>query len=297
MHTPPEDTPVDRSRRFVPEHLTPLFFSPVYASLGEAQRLRYNQLHALYFNEQIAFFEQAMARHILGALLQRPEHAPLRKVLETFLDEEMRHTAMFRALNRRCAPEFYGSADHYFIRPPPGSLTLLRWLASHPWHFPFFIWIMLVQEERAMYYAKQFLRSAEPLEPHFVAVQRRHLADEVDHVRWDEELLQRLWVPATRRKRRVNARLFAWMMGEFFLGPRRAGLNVVRQLVREFPDSIPAFPELRRELRALDHNPEFQLALYARSIVPRSFAHFDRWPEFATLGRVFHGYRTLTEAP
>jgi hypothetical protein len=223
MNTSLEASPIDRSRRFIPEHLTPLSFSPVYRSLGEEQRLRYNQLHALYFNEQIAFFEQEMARHILGALLNWPGCSSLHDSLVSFLDEEMRHTAMFRDLNRRCAPELYADADRYFIHPPPGSVALLRWLASRPWHFPFFVWIMLVQEERAMYYAKQYLRSAEPLEPHFVAVQRRHLADEVDHVRWDEDLLERLWVPAARGKRHLNARLFAWMMGEFFLGPRRTG--------------------------------------------------------------------------
>ena len=296
MNALPEDIPTDFSRRFIPEHLTPLFFTPSYETLGEEQRLRYNQLHALYFNEQITFFEQAMARHILSALLHRSECASLQESLESFLDEEMRHTAMFRELNRRCAPEFYGTAEHYFIKPPPGSVAVLRWLASRPWRFPFFIWIMLMQEERAMYYAKQFLRSTEPLEPHFVAVQRKHLADEVDHVRWDEDLLQCLWVPATRAKRRINARLFAWMMGEFFLGPKRAGLNVVRQLAREFPELLPSLPEMRQQLRSLEHNQQFQLALYARSIVPRTFAHFDRWPEFAALGRVFPGYTNLAGA-
>ena len=288
-----EDVAIDFSRRFIPEHLTPLSFTPIYQDLTGPQRLRYNQLHALYFNEQITFFEQAMARHILGALLDRPEYESLWESLAEFLDEEMQHSAMFRSLNRRCAPEFYEGADHFFVRPPAGSTQVLRWFASRPWQFPFFIWIMLVQEERAMYYAKQFLRSPEPLEPHFVAVQRQHLADEVGHVRWDEDLLRRLWEPATPGQRRLNARLFAWMMGEFFSGPKRAGLNVVRQLVREFPELGPRSPELQRQMRALDHDEAFQLALYARSIVPRTFAHFDRWPEFATLGRVFRGYRNL----
>ena len=56
---------IDFSRRFIPDRLTPLYHTPVYAQLSDAQRLRYNQLHASYFNEQTIFFESAMAQHIL----------------------------------------------------------------------------------------------------------------------------------------------------------------------------------------------------------------------------------------
>ena len=62
---------IDFSKRFMPERLTPLFYAPIYARLTDAQRLRYNQLHAFYLNEQTIFFESEMARHILQDFASR----------------------------------------------------------------------------------------------------------------------------------------------------------------------------------------------------------------------------------
>ncbi len=54
------ETRIDFTRPFIAEDFTPLFHTPLYAALPPPIRLRYNQLHALYFNEQVAFFEQEM---------------------------------------------------------------------------------------------------------------------------------------------------------------------------------------------------------------------------------------------
>ena len=66
MVVPPVADTVDFPRLFMPEMLTPLYHTPAYRSLSERQRLRYNQLNALYFNEQIVFFEKALTRNVLG---------------------------------------------------------------------------------------------------------------------------------------------------------------------------------------------------------------------------------------
>src|SRR5687768_15490891 len=99
--------PIDFSRWFIPQPLTHLYHTPVYAGLTDAQRLRYNQLHALYFNEQIMFFEKTLARNVIGYFLSQPLPDPLKVGLRRFLAEEEQHTAMFRQLNRQCAPQFY----------------------------------------------------------------------------------------------------------------------------------------------------------------------------------------------
>src|SRR3954467_11462286 len=61
---------IDTTRLFIAEEFTPLFHTPEYGDLADAVRLRYNQLHALYFNEQVAFFEQEMLSPALLALLR-----------------------------------------------------------------------------------------------------------------------------------------------------------------------------------------------------------------------------------
>jgi hypothetical protein len=142
---------------------------------------------------------------------------------------------------------------------------------------------MLVQEERSLFYSRGILRHRESIEPHFVKAHCLHLADEVGHVGWDEELLDALWQRSHPVLRKVNAKLFAWMLGEFFSTPKRAQLRVVDELVREFPELRERRPEMRRQVLALSSDDEYRTSLYSREIVPRTFARFDETPELRTL--------------
>lgn len=285
--------PIDFSKRFMPELLTPLRHTPIFNDLSPAQRLRYNQLQAAYFNEQIIFFESAMAQHILRGILKMQLPSHLVETVNVFIAEEKRHSQMFRALNRRCFPTRYAQSDFYFVKVPHTATTLLRTWASHPRTFPFFLWILLIQEERALCCAKQVLAEADQLEPSFVAAQRQHLADEVGHVGWDEELLDLIWPAKSNRTRRINAALFQWMMGEYFTTPKRSGLRVIRELVEEFPDLKPLWPQLRSQMLALSHHGDFRFVSYSREVTPKSFARFDRCPEFKSLGKVLAGYSPM----
>jgi len=288
-----EDSPVDSGKLFLPEELTPLYYTPSYGALTPEQRRRYNQLHALYFNEQILYFETALGHPILGALLHRPWPDRLADGLRQFQEEERQHSAMFRRLNQRCAPELYAGRDHYFVQVPKVWMAVSRWAVDHPLLFPMFLWLMLVQEERSLYYSRVILRHRESIDPHFVKAHRLHLADEVGHVRWDEELLDALWQRAHPVLRKVNAKLFAWMLDEFFAGPKRAQLRVVEELVREFTELRERRLEIQRQLLALSADDEFRTSLYSREIVPRTFARFDSSPEFRILK--ICGYRPQWE--
>src|SRR5687767_14215247 len=75
---------IDFGKPFLPERLTPLFFTPVYATLNERQRLRYNQMQALYLNEQIVFFETAVGTNMLDALAHDPSLGHLQSALRQF---------------------------------------------------------------------------------------------------------------------------------------------------------------------------------------------------------------------
>jgi hypothetical protein len=204
---------------------------------------------------------------------------------------------MFRELNRKCLPGHYRKRDFHFISVSAfASVCLGQWV-RHPRFFPFFIWLLLIQEERALFCAKEFLDRAEELETHFVAAQRRHLADEAGHIESDEALLDWAWRSAGRSSRRINARLFAWMMGEYFTTPRRSGLRVVAELVKEFPGLQPRWPELRDQLLQLSGNREFHLLCYSREVTPKTFARFDQWPEFRSVSKVLPGYEPLALTP
>jgi hypothetical protein len=278
-----ETASVDFGKRFIPEEFTPLFYTRSYLALSEEQQLRYNQLHALYFNEQIMFFEATLGQSVLEALLRRPWPGRVTDALRQLRAEEQQHTGMFRRLNQLCAPHLYATRDFHFVLVPPPWLAVANWASRHPQMFPMVLWLMLLQEERSLYYSRGFIRQEEHLEPHFVETQRLHLADEADHVRLDEELIDALWAPAAPPLRRLNARLFSWMLAEFFNTPRRAQLRVVDELVREFPELDRRRMEMRRQLLALSQDAQYQTSLYSRDIVPRTFARFDAWPEFRAL--------------
>jgi hypothetical protein len=290
---PSRETAVDFGKRFIPEELTPLFYVPWYRWLASDQRLRYNQLQALYLNEQILFFETLVGRGVMDALLREPWPDNFGSELQQFWDEERRHSDMFRQLNRLCAPQFYAAGDFYFVRASQHWLTALDWATHRPRLFPVFIWLMLLQEERSLFYSKEFMRQEKAIETHFVETHRMHLADEVGHVHWDEKLLDLLWPGVNRYLRTVNATLLAWMVREFFSTPKRGQWNVVQQLAREFPSLQGHLPELRQQLSDLPKDECYQLSLYRREIAPRSFARFDSWPEFRVMRRAMPGYRFL----
>jgi hypothetical protein len=278
-----ENATVDHGKRFIPEEFAPLYYTSAYRGLTEEQKLRYNQLQALYFNEQIIFFETAIGRPVLEALLRLSLPSRLTNGLRQFLDEEREHTEMFRRLNQQCAPQFYAAGYFYFIRPPRAWMAALSWATHHPRLFPMFLWLMLLQEERSLFYSRRVIAQRAELESSFVKTHRTHLADEVGHVRWDEELIETLWQSANPLLRKVNAQLFSWMLGEFFNSPKRAQLQVVHELAREFPELSAFEPEMHRQLLALSEDAPYQGSLYSREIVPRTFAHFDESPEFQSL--------------
>ncbi|HTV39038.1 MAG TPA: diiron oxygenase [Candidatus Sulfotelmatobacter sp.] len=289
---------IDFSRPFMPEELTPLFFTPACASLSEAQRLRYNQLDALYFNEQTMFFEKSLARNVLGYFLTRtPRPAgrsalpgSLKDGLRQFLSEEEQHTNMFRGLNRQCAPAFYAENDFYFIRVPPVAAGILDAISKRPLWFPFLLWLMHLQEEKAMFFGKMFLKNADSLEPHFVSVQRKHLADEIGHVRWDEALLDWVWPKTGGFLRRFNVHIFSWMLSEYFTTPKRTAPRILSELAGEFPELKPRYPEICRQLRALGRDNAFRRSLYCPDNASMTFKRFDAWPEFRSLAGAMPGY-------
>jgi hypothetical protein len=285
---PADRDAIDASRRFIVEQFTPLFHTAEYGSLPAAARLRYNQLHALYFNEQVAFFEQEMLSPALRALARMELPPALAAGVREFHEDEQRHTAMFRALNRRAAPEWYARGDYFFVAAGAAWRAVARKVSGQPQLVPLLLWLALLQEERSLFYSAGCLKEAELLEPQFVESHRAHLADEVSHISWDEELLDWLWPRTSGTLRALHARLLNWLLGEFFLLPKRSGLRVVLQLAREFPEVGNS--ALSGALAGLRANASYVGNLYSRAITPRAFARFDRHPEFALLARTLPGY-------
>jgi hypothetical protein len=274
---------IDRTRPFLPESVTPLFYTPSYARLSDRARLRYNQLFASSYHEQFIFLESMLAGPILPGLIRRYADEPLGQRLVAFQAEERTHTHWFHKLHQACEPDLYRDNYYYFIRPPRLGLRLLTACAGRPRLFPFGIWLAMIIEERTIPASVEIMRSGETLEPHFVALHRLHAADEAGHVSCDGELLKRLWPALHPAARWVNRWLFVTLLREFFLLPKRAGWNVVLQVARECPEIRPLLPTLRAECRALRGNADYVRSVYSRPREPRTFALADRFQELRRL--------------
>lgn len=285
---------IDFSRWFMPQELTPLFHTAVYRDLREAEQLRYNQLNALYFNEQIMFFERKLAQNVIAPFIGAGLPPKVELGLKQFLREEQEHSTLFLELNRKCAPELYRDRDFHFVRISAVGASILSWMSKRPHTFPLFLWLAHLQEERSIYFGRKFLRSQDCVESSFRDVHRKHLADEARHVQWDAWLLDYVWPQTAGWLRTANAKLLGTTVREFFAAPKRATLNVVRQLVIEMPHLRDREEDLLHALRSLSRDPVYCKSIYSHQSVPDTFARFDAWPELRALSRYFPGYSPLT---
>jgi hypothetical protein len=285
---------IDFSLAFFPACMTALAHVPSWNRLDERHQLRYSQLYALYLNEQTVFFEELLATTVLPALYHRPDRIgeDLAMDLRRFEAEERRHSQWFREMNHRVDPSrFRLDAGSYVLIPADAKMRAASaWFARRPFTFPCWILLMLLQEERSIAIARECLRQPNQMEPAFLSLHRKHLADEVDHVQWDLKLIERVWLPMPMWKRRLQARLFGAMMSEFFTAPKRAGRAVLQALIDEFPELEAMGPELHRELGNLRNSRDYHASLYSRTITPRGFALFDELPEFHDMGRFLLAY-------
>lgn len=271
------------SRRFIPDRLTPLPFTPVWVELAPADQLRYNQLHGLYFHEQIIFFEQRIIVPLMRALQPSVCDAGLRQALDIFIAEEMTHSAQFHQWLRTVQPAWYAHDWQHFIRFGRVGAAVLAALVARPRLFPCFLWLAQMLEERTMFASRLFLADEPAFPDAILALHRQHLSDEADHVRWDTALLAQFWNDAPSWIRRLNARLLDWMLGEFIAVPRRAALGVIDALAAERPNLSVSPARLKAELRALARREDFRGAVFARDAVPRTSKQAATAPDFGSI--------------
>jgi hypothetical protein len=264
----------------MPPELTPLYHTAVHAELSEPERISYNQLHGLYFHEQIIFFEQSIIRPALTAIKATCLDPVLRSNINQFITEENRHSAGFYELLRQTTPEMYRNTSNFFIRTNAAATLVLNWGTSHPRVFPMYLWLILLLEERAMHCSRVFLRHEDTLAGSFFQIQRQHLADEVDHVQWDEQIIAEVWPNTPAWLRKLNVRLTDWMLREFIVAPKRAAVRVLDALIARHPSLIPLLPRLKKELRELGQTPDFQQSIFCPPVAPRSQKLMSDYAEF-----------------
>lgn len=287
----------DPARPWIPEDYTQLYYTPLYATLSHAQRLRYNQLFSLRVNEYIMMLEADLIERLLPPLRRHPRvagDAALLQALQTMMAEEKRHFQGFAALNRSCRPDLYPpGTDRYFSRLPWWTRAMFAAVALASRQLPFALWFLMAMEESVKTLARDMrarpvTQTLGPLDPAFVGLHHEHLKDETRHLHLDAILIERC---LGRRWQNLNAWLFKRMLAGVVRPTRSgSGVKVIRQLVRDMPELAPRQEEMIGALLALRHHRPFQASLFNRRIMPETFRVFDQCRALARLGENMVGY-------
>jgi hypothetical protein len=289
--------PVDFSRPFVHEAHTQLYYTPLYRELDPPQRLRYNQLFGVRVNEQFMALERDFTNRVLVRLLRHPGvagDAVLTDCLVGMIREEERHYRMFRALNARCLPDVYRTTDRYFVRLgrwETAAFALATRLVRRLWCL---LWFIIALEEFSVALSTDLIQRREteslgPLDENFVRIHAEHVKDEVRHVHLDAHVIQACLARSSRVERALNARLLKALLRDILV-PKRSGVAVVRRWVAERPELRSREGEFVTAVLALADDQAYQVSLFNRDAMPRTFALFDAQPELHDLGTVLRGY-------
>ena len=282
-----EFSALDLARPFIHEHNTQLYHTDVYAELSDAQRLRYNQLYGMRTNEQFMLFESGFTIRVMSNLLKycdSDDAVALRQCLGILLEEEERHYAMFYALNKLSMPEIYNRRPYHFLRVTWLEQLVLGIASRYPRQLSSLIWLVLLMEEHAVHFSREMLKNSRTenlgeLDMNFLLTHRLHLQDEAGHVHIDANILEYVLQRSSLRKRKLNIRLLKNLL-RAILKPRHAGINVIKQLLVEFPQLQCRARQLENSIRAMGFDPCLLPLLSDSSQRPVTTALLEIYPEF-----------------
>jgi hypothetical protein len=286
------ETPIDRSRVYFCETLTPLYYTQSYHDLSPAHRLRYNQLTGMLSNELILRLETQFVDRALAAVTRSREiHGDLTERVRQFRDDELRHADSWKRLNRLSEPDWYTDDRPRLVTVPPFVERVAALVVRYPAACPVIFWLQLAQEEHSIEISRRCLRvPAGRLEPRYAAVYGAHLRDEVRHVQVDCRLIERFHAVQSPLARRLTAAAFKWLIEHCFLKPVRSTVRVLDVLTSQYPELRPMLPRMIGELRMLARNTGYQHMMYSRETTPLTFELFDAFPEFHSMRRVLLAY-------
>jgi hypothetical protein len=277
---------VDKSLHYFPEVLTPLYHCASYRNvLDDDDRRAYNQLFAQYVSEQFIFLEDRFLCRVVERLLPWSVgiSSDLKRCLEIFLEEEVKHTEMFRRLNRICYPERYTNSDYFFLRLQKHEDRLLNMMASMPRQLNFWIWVALLFEEKTIDYFSHYRMQQRDsnmnrLDPLHYQVHQYHMLDEARHVQIDEHLLKYIFETSNPLIRSMNIMLLRQTMKNYTT-PKRANLLIIEDLCKSRRHLRNQVEKLSNDVRSQKGRSPYQIAQCSRKNFPKTFSYFDSYSD------------------
>jgi len=166
-----EDATVDQGKRFIPEEFSPLFYTPSYQALTEEQRLRYNQLQRSTLTSRSYFSKRPSDERCWKPYCAIRCHRNLQKGCASFWRRSSstqkcsaNKSALRAAILWSVSFLFYSATALMDGGPKLGYTA--------PSFLPHVSLLMLLQEERSLFYSRRVIAQRDELEPHFVKIHR-----------------------------------------------------------------------------------------------------------------------------
>lgn len=285
--------PADRDRWFAPESMSHLYYTDVYAQLTPEERLTYNQVFAEGISEQFVFLEQVLLVRGLKSFLRsgKGRIAPaMVEACEFFIQEEDKHSAMFRRLLVEANPAVYERDAFHVYKLGASERRFMDRSMEDPTFYLWWIWVATLFEEKTIDFHRKYQDERDSVDPMYAEVHRRHCQDEIRHLQMDHHFVDALWAPAPAWKKALNVHLFKRVMASF-ARPRRTVIAAVERLVERHPRLEPMKDRLIEAGMAVASSRAWHEATYSRQTLPNTFALFDRFPEMHSMSKVLPLYR------
>ena len=284
--------PISTNCLWGPEEIAPLTYLPAYSLLTEAQRRRLNQLFSLGVCEQFIWLEENILVRTLGSVLMHWSMSDaLRRALQNFIKEELKHTEMFWRTLEKAAPEWYATRRFHLFNVSNAQAFLLNRVINNPTLFLVWIWTAIFFEERTVNYCQHYRRMSrrdpDSIDPTFADLHEYHFKDEVRHFQLDQYLLVECYDRQPAWKRNLAGRMFYYVM-QSYTAPRRTSLRILEILGQEFPHLTRSIiPQFLQQIPSLATNSSFHRMAFSREAVPRSMELFSRYDELDRLWPLF----------
>ncbi|MBI2945098.1 MAG: fatty acid desaturase [Candidatus Wallbacteria bacterium] len=291
--------PCSRDRLYAPECMSHLYFTEAYKLLNPEEQLSYNQIFAEGISEQFVFLEQVLLVRGLKSFLRLSGGKlppALVEACEFFIQEEDKHSAMFRRLLVEANPATYEKETFHVYKLSDSQAAFLDRSMADPTLYIWWIWVATLFEEKTIDFHRKYQAERERLEPMYVTVHRFHCLDEVRHLQMDHHFVDALWAPAPAWKKAMNVYLFKKIMWSF-VHPKRTVTAAVRELVRKHPRLEPMTDRLVEAGMGVADNRAWHEATYSRRSLPNTYALFDRFPEMHGISSVLPLYHPRAIRP
>ena len=226
----------DRTMFWIPEELAPLWGTSAYQSLREDQRLSHNHHYALQVAEQFIWLESNLIIAPLKGLLRGPVPTPaLGALLDSFVADELEHSASFQRLLQEASPDFYGKRKFYFFLAPLKVRLLAGLMARLPRMLAGWTLLVGALEETTLAISQRYKQAGASVDALFASVFTLHALDEARHCRLDSMIAE--WLIGGQRgwPERINSKVLEAAFRAYF----DVGWGydtLIGQLVAEFPD-------------------------------------------------------------